>query len=500
MGEHAILHEPPAGRRARAPGAGRGVATPGSPLAVAQRLLDASPSVAQLRVAEGRLSASPRVGQLSQLQTGVVQCGGKGKGQYGGKHALRSNKNQRRFEQSRRKHEGRRATRKSKPKRGRARRREAERREVRREREEARTTGGGRGGSSSWLPTLLLLLVLGGMMLPGASAQELQPGRNQTGPLRLGNGTDFTDFTDFGGLSLGSTNTTGVDLMQDFQMPLFDIGNQQSGLNLTEVPFYMPRWPGVVVNRGPNLDFIPNLDGLGRSEQDTGGDGFVSDFLTDPDFDESFVGSTWNQLTALENFGEGSWVNSLVGDTPHKILKNFSRQELAAIAKHYPKSWLFQAPRAMWSIYRPVERAVGANWDGQQKGNAIRHVNWIVNADRFSSGNEDFVLDLAKAHEVGRQGSMFDEVADLINNQIALRESKRSSGDSAETIGERLWSEGRLAKNANFVVGAPSKEELGEIAESWKLALEYLEQIEGGTPDFNEENLEFLKWAREQSE
>ena len=488
---------------------GQSVAQLAAPLTGRAASLDASPAVAQLRARQASLATAPQVAQLRRRAD--VQQGGApiqlARGRHGqNRQGLRSNKHQRRFQDQQQRGRARHEQRGSRPRGGRARRREAERERQRgAQREGGHHGGGGGGASSSLLPMLLLMLVLGGLVTPtlgaatgprggGRGGLGGQGGRGGDGPLALPGG-DL-------GMSLALTNTTmPMTSLQTglapFDAPV-DAGPIVEPNELPELDFGNLAMRGTMIDRGPQFDggqrFGPDLSGLGQGREPAS-DGLLVNFLRDPNFDDTLIGGAWNRMTALENFDEGSWPHRLLGNLPHKIIKNFSRQEFAAIAKHYPWSWPVQVPRAMNSIYRPVESAVGRKWEGQQKGNAIRHINWIINADRFSGGNLDFVRELADAHEHGRQGSMFDEVSDRINNQIAMRESSRRAGTSASDIGEDLWSQGLLARNANFVVGAPSLEELQAIGGSWRQALAFLGNIEGGDPDFNEENREYLDWA-----
>jgi len=176
--------------------------------------------------------------------------------------------------------------------------------------------------------------------------------------------------------------------------------------------------------------------------------------------------------------------------------------------KYYPWAWPIATPIAMglldkllpWTrgvvpaIYEPVQRAVDRAWDGQQKGNAVRHVSWMCYATRFFGEGDQFAMELGEAHEHGRPGSIDDQIADRINNAISLYLAKATSADCAD-IANDAWGQGILARNANFVNGAPNLSELQEILASWETGLNFLDG-KNYTPLFNDDDREHLAWAR----
>ena len=218
--------------------------------------------------------------------------------------------------------------------------------------------------------------------------------------------------------------------------------------------------------------------------------------LNDSDFDKRFYGPLWQDLSQLSNFDPNGLIQGLI----HKVLKNFSRQEAAVVAQYYPNTFPIVIPLALLRIYHPVQNAVDRAWHaggGQQEANAIRHVVWMCNARRF--GSNEFAIALGEAHELGREGTEYDEVADKINNAIGLYLAMNSAANCSELAHQAL-SDSILAKNSNTDPNVASAGltplELLEIRLSWDAGLNYLQKI-NSTPQLNEKNQALIKNIRE---
>jgi len=244
--------------------------------------------------------------------------------------------------------------------------------------------------------------------------------------------------------------------------------------------------------------------------------------------------------TAIGAYAGRSWIETLY----REIVKNFSSQEVWAVASHYPLTFPLAIPWAMLTIYRPVRAAVGRAWVNPQKGNAVRHVTWMILAHRFpnaepieppgplrhlsmlesvvrrpiglvlgipnplgfGSTGEEFAIALGEAHEHGRPGDVYDEVADRINNAIALHLAA-TSADTASDLAEQAWNSGILAKNAEFEgltppVGAMpilTPTHLSEVYRSWIAGINFLRGT-AQRPQFTADNIATLRWAQRQAD
>ncbi len=249
----------------------------------------------------------------------------------------------------------------------------------------------------------------------------------------------------------------------------------------------------------------------------------------------AIVGAAATVLGAAA-YVQRSWIDTLYKE----ITKNFSSQEAWAVASNYPFTFGLAIPWAMLTIYRPVRAAVGRKWVNPQKGNAVRHVTWMIGAQRFPNAEpiaipgmlafarpleraasavvgfvlgmpsilgfggsrDEFAMALGEAHEVGRPGDLYDELADRVNNAIALHLAATSS-KSASDLAEEAWDSGILAKNAEFGDMAPPVGftpvlpplQIQEVYESLIAGINFLHGTQQ-RPLFTAENVAALRWMQ----
>ncbi len=216
--------------------------------------------------------------------------------------------------------------------------------------------------------------------------------------------------------------------------------------------------------------------------------GFAS-FLARSDFYDTAFGRWWQGYSDLNNWPQGGRLSGLV----NRILHNFSRDELITMAEYFPVIYPIATPFAWGLVYRPVQAAVDAAWQSGGNGqmaNAVRHVTWMCSAKRFLWRGDGFANSLGEAHERGRKGDIRDQVADRINNAIALYLAGQS-GEACGAIARSAWDQSILARNHEYDQNGDRAALEAAVTSSWEAGLDFL----AGTPYaplFEQEDLDEL--------
>lgn len=194
--------------------------------------------------------------------------------------------------------------------------------------------------------------------------------------------------------------------------------------------------------------------------------------------------------------------------------KNMTDEELKVFNKEFGFFDRLLIPYYMYKVYRPVRPAVARAWgkdhpgmDRGQAANAIRHFVWVCNMRRAPFSRDSFTMRLAEAHESGAAGSQWDEVADKINNAIALYLSHNQRDNSCENLAFETLEKGYLAMNEETNTYTKEKEknksinptdvltdsDIEKILQSWRSGLDFLLNKTCKSPEFSAENIMFLK-------
>ncbi|HEU4562718.1 MAG TPA: RHS repeat-associated core domain-containing protein, partial [Longimicrobium sp.] len=178
-------------------------------------------------------------------------------------------------------------------------------------------------------------------------------------------------------------------------------------------------------------------------------------FFDRSDFENTWYGSYWNQLTDFEAIG---WMEKEGGiwKRVYDVLKNFSRQEAAVLIREYPLALApVQVPWTLVNVYAwATQDAMNRYWaaaefKGDPRGaNAVRHIVWMCTLRRKWTSSSNFARSYGHAHEIARENpDPTDSLADTLNNELSMYYAATDSRDCVE-IAFSLLREGKLAQNA----------------------------------------------------